>query len=139
MDRKDFIKKSGLVGAGVCALGPMAILSSCTKIVYVDASRKNKVLTINESDFGNNDFIVLKNTSLDAPIFLKKEADGSFTALSMLCTHRGCVVAPSGAVLTCPCHGAEFDQSGKVLSPPASRPLDSYEVLVDNGQINIKL
>jgi cytochrome b6-f complex iron-sulfur subunit len=139
MDRKDFIKKTGLVGAGICTLGPMAILSSCTKIVYVDASRKEDVLTINASDFGTNDFLVLKNNSLDAPIFLKKEENGTYIALSMLCTHRGCVVAPSGAVLTCPCHGAEFDQSGKVLSPPASRPLDSYEVRVDNGQININL
>lgn len=49
-------------------------------------------------------------------------------AFSALCTHSGCDVstwAPEKGILTCDCHGSEFDAkgAGKVLVGPAARAL----------------
>lgn len=44
-------------------------------------------------------------------------------ALSLVCTHLGCVVKETGKGFECPCHGSKFDVNGKVTGGPAPRPL----------------
>jgi cytochrome b6-f complex iron-sulfur subunit len=61
-------------------------------------------------------------------------------AVSHKCTHQGCSVdwkADSGKFV-CPCHAAEFDSSGKVLSGPAPTPLKSYQVKIVGDKVLIK-
>ena len=53
---------------------------------------------------------------------------GDFTAVSPICTHRGCTVDVSGARLVCPCHGSTYDREGRVLKGPAQRALQRYAV-----------
>lgn len=50
-------------------------------------------------------------------------------ALSLTCTHQGCTVSKQkdGSFL-CPCHGAKYDQNGKVLKGPAQRDLTKFKV-----------
>ncbi len=54
-------------------------------------------------------------------------------ALSTTCTHLGCKTywEPENDRFYCPCHEAVFDTEGNVVSGPPPRPLDSYEVDVD--------
>jgi nitrite reductase/ring-hydroxylating ferredoxin subunit len=56
--------------------------------------------------------------------------DGSLHAISDTCTHRQCSLAEGtleGRVVTCPCHGSQFDvTSGAVLRGPAREPVRSY-------------
>lgn len=62
------------------------------------------------------------------------------TALSPICTHRGCTVETQGAVLICPCHGSTFARSGSVLRGPAERPLAAYKTSVaSDGTIEIQM
>lgn len=62
------------------------------------------------------------------------------TALSPICTHRGCTVETQGAVLICPCHGSTYTRSGSVLRGPADRPLPAYKTSVaSDGTIEIQL
>ncbi|MEB3174832.1 MAG: FAD-dependent oxidoreductase [Cyanobacteriota bacterium] len=50
-------------------------------------------------------------------------------ALSLTCSHQGCTVAKqSDGQFICPCHGAVYDQNGKVLRGPARRALTRYRV-----------
>ncbi len=64
-----------------------------------------------------------------APVLIVREAADSFLALSMMCTHAACIVgAPRSGVLTCPCHGSQYDMKGQVLRGPAFRPLARYSV-----------
>jgi nitrite reductase/ring-hydroxylating ferredoxin subunit len=43
-------------------------------------------------------------------------------------------------VVTCPWHGARFDvTTGAVLSPPASRSVESYRVSLDGDAIAVEL
>lgn len=42
--------------------------------------------------------------------------------------------------LLCPLHGAIFDvRDGSVLSAPAFRPIKSYPVQIEDGQVHVKL
>ena len=54
--------------------------------------------------------------------------DGKFEAISLVCTHLGCVVNLVETGYACPCHGSRFDQNGNVLNGPARQPLQELEV-----------
>ncbi|UZQ55068.1 FAD-dependent oxidoreductase [Trichothermofontia sichuanensis B231] len=50
-------------------------------------------------------------------------------ALSLTCTHQGCTVQPQAdGHFRCPCHGAVYDRTGKVVSGPAQRNLPRFRV-----------
>lgn len=44
-------------------------------------------------------------------------------AISLVCTHLGCIVKETQHGFDCPCHGSRYDREGKVLAGPAPRPL----------------
>jgi nitrite reductase/ring-hydroxylating ferredoxin subunit len=85
----------------------------------------------------------VKEVKLNALIIALANSDGSFFAFEGLCTHKKCPLAGgtlTGKTLTCFCHGAQFDiQSGKVLNPPADKPLHIYKVKVEGEDILIEI
>ena len=64
-------------------------------------------------------------------------------ALDGICTHAFARMDEGrlrGVRLICPLHGASFDvRDGRVLGPPASRPLTRYAVRVVEGTIEVAL
>ncbi len=67
-----------------------------------------------------------------APILIVRRSATSFSALSTQCTHEGCPVnPPAGGVITCPCHGSQYDLEGHVIHGPALYSLASYPVTFD--------
>jgi nitrite reductase/ring-hydroxylating ferredoxin subunit len=59
-----------------------------------------------------------------------------YAAVGTICTHLGCVVAPSAEGFECPCHGSRFARDGKVVQGPAPSPLLWYELsLAPDGQL----
>lgn len=74
------------------------------------------------------------------PVYVLAQPDGTFAALSPICTHLGCTVEISGERLVCPCHGSTYDRSGAVLQGPAQRPLARYRTrLSPDGVLTIDL
>ncbi len=50
-------------------------------------------------------------------------------AISLTCTHQGCTVnRQTDGTFLCPCHGALYDQQGKLLQGPAKRDLPHYKI-----------
>jgi cytochrome b6-f complex iron-sulfur subunit len=71
------------------------------------------------------------------PIVVIRVDAANVVALNSRCTHRGCTVAWSAGAkeLECPCHGSAFAPDGRVLSPPATRPLASYPVTLNADSV----
>lgn len=67
--------------------------------------------------------------------------DGGFLALSGKCTHLGCALPwnKEANKFICPCHASEFDIMGNVLSSPAPRALDLFEVSIVNKNIHVNI
>jgi len=68
---------------------------------------------------------------------------GTFYAFDDLCTHRQCSLADGdleGTTVECICHGSQFDvTTGEVLNGPATEPVRSYEVRVEDGAIQVQV
>jgi len=71
--------------------------------------------------------------------YLVRLDDGGFLALHRECTHLGCTVPWSAREgrFVCPCHASTFDITGRVLGPPAPRPLDLLPVRIENGIVKV--
>lgn len=68
---------------------------------------------------------------------LVRTALGEYCAFSATCTHLNCTVQYRGDLkqLWCACHNGIYDLSGRNVSGPPPRPLESYKVHVVNGEI----
>lgn len=69
-------------------------------------------------------------------------AKDAIYALDDLCTHAFARMHEGrlrGYRLICPLHGASFDvRTGAVLGAPASQPLRTYRVRIDDGYIEVQ-
>jgi glycine/D-amino acid oxidase-like deaminating enzyme/nitrite reductase/ring-hydroxylating ferredoxin subunit len=59
-----------------------------------------------------------------------RDESGTAYAVSMRCTHLGCLVRFNGAERSwdCPCHGSRFGVDGAVLEGPATEPLQRKDL-----------
>ncbi|OGO27696.1 MAG: hypothetical protein A2W33_01870 [Chloroflexi bacterium RBG_16_52_11] len=72
-------------------------------------------------------------------VYVLTDNGRDFIAMSNICTHLGCRVRwiADKEIFLSPCHNGVFDREGKVISGPPPRPLDRYEVKVENDQLLI--
>jgi len=70
------------------------------------------------------------------PAILIRLNQQKVVALSAVCTHLGCIVkySESDKMLKCPCHGAKFDITGKVLAGPAPKPLKMFASRIEGDK-----
>ncbi len=59
--------------------------------------------------------------------------EGGVYAISLVCTHLGCIVKPGTEGFECPCHGSRFAADGSVLGGPAPQALPWHQVTVRGG------
>lgn len=73
-------------------------------------------------------------------IYVLTEDGRDYVAMSNTCTHLGCRVRwiAEQDQFFCPCHNAAFDKAGEVVSGPPPRPLDRYEIKVEEDQLFVK-
>ncbi|CAN5858850.1 menaquinol-cytochrome c reductase iron-sulfur subunit [soil metagenome] len=69
--------------------------------------------------------------------WVRREGEDEFVGFSMYCTHTACPITWSeGANLfMCPCHGGTFHRDGRVAGGPPPRPLDRFDIRVQDGQV----
>ena len=70
-------------------------------------------------------------------VVLTRDSADAVKGFSAVCTHQGCTVASvANGVITCPCHGSQFDaQTGAVIAGPAPRGLSAIPVVVRDGEV----
>jgi menaquinol-cytochrome c reductase iron-sulfur subunit len=78
-----------------------------------------------------------KLTSEKAAVWLVRRSENDVVAFAPQCTHLGCAYHwdERRKNFLCPCHSSTFGIDGRVLSGPAPRPLDRYDVKIENGRL----
>lgn len=72
----------------------------------------------------------------DRPVELMRQGD-RVVARSLVCTHIGCVVRwnPAENLYVCPCHRGRFDENGRVVDGPPTRPLAEISTRVSGTHV----
>ena len=100
------------------------------------ATAANKI-TIRKNEIASGDAktVVYQN----APAIIINRPDKGFIALSLICTHLGCVVEfnKSRQKLVCPCHAGMYDLEGNVISGPPPKPLTAIPLKIEGDSIII--
>lgn len=140
MDRRKFVKQSCSLCVAVGAGMLIGSLESCgtTLLAYKTPVADNKV-TVPETLFATTDFQLIQPKGMYYNIGLKKEKDGTYTALLLRCTHADNQLIPAGNGFKCTLHGSSFDNDGHVTKGPAERPLKKYPTVVESNQIIIHI
>jgi len=78
--------------------------------------------------------------SVEKVIWLRRLPDGTIQVLSGACPHNNCTSnwIPEKSAFDCRCHNSVFDSTGKVISGPAPRPMDTLEQKVENGMLLVR-
>jgi len=122
VSRRDFL---GLAALGAAVVGLIGTVAGSLRFVkanvYSEESKKFKIGRIENFPVGTARKIDDKN------VFIFSDENGLF-AISAVCTHLGCIVYPTEFGFQCPCHGSQYNESGKVIGGPAPRPLEWFEI-----------
>jgi Rieske Fe-S protein len=133
--RRRFLQTTAVAAAAIACSGCAAFQR---RDVSARAAKGAETLVIDLAEHpelgAENGFI--RAIAGDDRLIIVHMPGGSFTALSMVCTHWGCDVdwAAAQKGFHCSCHGSRFAPDGQVLEGPADEPLAVYPVSVD-GQI----
>ncbi|MGI8988639.1 MAG: ubiquinol-cytochrome c reductase iron-sulfur subunit [Bryobacteraceae bacterium] len=76
-------------------------------------------------------------TSEKKTTWVVKLAGDNIVAFGAQCTHLGCAYHwdETNHQFLCPCHTSIFALDGSVISGPAPRPLDRYEIKIDKSRL----
>ncbi|HXV77086.1 MAG TPA: Rieske 2Fe-2S domain-containing protein [Candidatus Polarisedimenticolaceae bacterium] len=117
LPRRDFLGWSALLAAGSALLfATLGMLRLPKAAVLRSPSRKFR-LTLPETLADGEAFVPAGRS-----IAVFRDRDGVY-AISLVCTHLGCIVKPTGRGFDCPCHGSRFAADGSVIKGPAPKAL----------------
>ncbi len=124
-----------------CGGGPGSSVDVGTSLPVINATRANGVTTVNidaNSPLNNVGGMALVQAP-SASFLVARTSQDACTALTSVCTHQACTVSNvSAGVYTCPCHGSQFDPSGRVVRGPAGSPLRQFSSALLNGVLTIQ-
>ena len=139
MDRRNFVKQSCTMCLAVGAGLVVGSISSCATLPVYKTTMANNKVTVPISLFAQSDFQVIQPKDLFYNIGLRKESNGTYTALLLRCTHADNQLMATGNGFKCSLHGSVFDKEGQVTQGPAERPLKKYPTEIISDQIIIHL
>ena len=134
--RRHFLEFLGLGVIGGAIAGTFGIFKFLSPNLLLESPRKFKAGKIENYNPDSVTYIKEQN------VFIIRNKEGHFTALSAVCTHLGCTTSwKSGpGIIACPCHGSKYNQKGEVIDGPAPKPLPKFAMTVDeNKQIIVDM
>ena len=115
--RRDFLGLGALCAAflamGTAALGMLRL----PKAAVVASPAKSFKVMLPETLAPGQAFIPPGRS-----VAIFRDGEGVY-AISLICTHLGCIVKQTGNEFECPCHGSRFTDKGAVTKGPAPQPL----------------
>jgi nitrite reductase/ring-hydroxylating ferredoxin subunit len=122
LNRRDFLKvstNSMLALAGVLGLAGLIRYLS----YEFDSPPRN------EFDIGpETDYPLYSQTVLAHIPAIIIHDDQGIQAMSLTCTHLGCMVEQRNFGYECPCHGSRYSRDGKVTKGPATANLPQFRI-----------
>jgi cytochrome b6-f complex iron-sulfur subunit len=147
--RRQFLEKAGL--AAVMGSFGIAFFTSCVSSeepddtttppstttpngITVSGSTIQVNLTIQNKLAASGGWLLIETAKT-----LVANLNGTYVALTSVCTHSGCFDSWTFASnkFTCTCHNSIFDTAGKVLEGPATQPLQVYTASVSGTTLTI--
>lgn len=134
--RRDMLGKAAAWTAGGASLMALFGLARLPKAAVLPSPSKKFEVTLPESLAPGVPYLPEGRT-----VALLKTAAGEVVAISIVCTHLGCLVKPTDRGFDCPCHGSAFGPLGQLARGPAPKglpwlavtPAGSGVYLVDEG------
>ncbi len=135
--RRDFLGLAALWSAGSAMLFALIGLLRLPKAAVLPSPSKRFRVTLPESLAAGEPYI-----PAGRPVAMFRDSEGVY-AVSIVCTHLGCVVKTDPKGFHCPCHGSQFGKDGEVTKGPAPAGLPWLAVkqtgngvyVVDEGKI----
>jgi menaquinol-cytochrome c reductase iron-sulfur subunit len=149
-DRSDFMTVATLAIGGVIGLslgipavryiiGPALAKTNTEEWIRLGSTAKIEIgtPTLFKATIQRQTGWIVNEEELTA--FVLTDNGRDYIALSNICTHLGCRVRwiSEQGEFFCPCHNGIFNKDGEVVSGPPPKPLNRYEVKVENDQIFI--
>lgn len=135
--RRDFFSMAGWAGfLGILSATTLAFLRFMFPRVLFEPSQVFKAGFPEEYIPGT----VSEKWKRKERVWIVRKEDGSFYAISAICTHLGCTPRwlEQENKFKCPCHGSGFTREGVNYEGPAPRPLERVKItLSDDGQLFI--
>jgi cytochrome b6-f complex iron-sulfur subunit len=115
--RRDFLGLAGLWTAGVAIFGSIIGMARLpVPNVLPEASSRFRIGRPQEFPAGSAKTIAGRNVRIVS-------GEAGLAAISLVCTHLGCIVGETAEGFSCPCHGSRFTHEGNVVQGPAPRAL----------------
>lgn len=133
INRRSFFQKI-FMGVGIAlSYGTGAVYGLQFLLPKKRKDRFRKILVTSINDIPKDSGKTFKD--LQGREMLLVNTNEGLKAISTTCTHLGCKAywEPENTRFFCPCHDGVFDVNGNVVSGPPPRPLDKYEVEVDEN------
>ncbi|MCI0406928.1 MAG: Rieske (2Fe-2S) protein [candidate division Zixibacteria bacterium] len=144
MTRKEFLQNAASVLTTASILPVSALLEGCavnSQTLRVTAKENRIRLALAElpklSEPGG--FIKVYPFGFAHPIVVFENSSGELFAISTTCTHAGCEVRKTKSKFECPCHGSQYDLTGKVMRGPAPANLTRFPVKKEGEFLEIIL
>jgi Rieske Fe-S protein len=129
--RRDFLGLSALAATGATLLFALVGMLRLPKAAVLPSLSKKFRLTLPETLAAGEAFVPPGRS-----VAVFRDPEGVY-AISMVCTHLGCIVKPSASGFDCPCHGSRFAHDGTVIKGPAPRALPWLAVTVAANTVTV--
>lgn len=133
ISRRDFIVRSAFgVAAGTVALSGIDLARLAAHSGRAKVRRFGDDVIINLADDKNKALEKVGGcVMLDDENILIRESETQLLGINLICKHKGCTVDYNGTKFVCPCHGSEYDMTGKVTEGPSKKDLTTYPTTYD--------
>ena len=119
-------------GGGGSPTSPGSVPSGNTILPVVSGSVSGRTVTVPVgpgSALGTTGGTALVTAPLQPvnSFLVFRASSTSFTVLTAVCTHEGCIVEQfNGELFVCPCHNSKYTTAGAVANGPAAQPLRPF-------------
>ncbi len=136
MNRKEFLSTLGL---GAAAVACSYCLNACKPLDSPITAPTNVDFTLDLTASANASLKTNGGYIYNGGVIVARTMNGTYVALSQLCTHAGGTVqyVLNTNTFYCPNHGSSFSANGSVINGPATSPLATYHTSLSGTSLRV--